>query len=58
MQIEDGFRRHLASYRIDGFPLDDIMVSAWKFSHRRRMAVTSSVGFQRKRLPTSAQGFV
>src|SRR6516225_1614128 len=28
MQIEDGFRRHLASYQIDGFLLDDIMVSA------------------------------
>src|SRR5216684_2157698 len=23
MQIEDDFRRHLASYRIDGFPSDD-----------------------------------
>src|SRR6266849_1473387 len=23
MQTEDDFRRHLASYRIDGFPLDD-----------------------------------
>src|ERR1700737_1903807 len=23
MQIEDGFLRHLTSYRIDGFPLDD-----------------------------------
>src|ERR1700730_19448938 len=24
MQIEDGFLQHLSSYRIDGFPLDDI----------------------------------
>jgi hypothetical protein len=24
MQIEDGFWRHFASYRIDGFPPDDI----------------------------------
>src|SRR5713226_5316254 len=24
MQIEDDFRRHFASYQIDGFPLDDM----------------------------------
>src|SRR5713101_2115264 len=45
MQAEDGFRRHLASYRIDGFPLHDIHHLTRARSTRRITVPNAAYGF-------------